>query len=96
MTATALCQHLGIHRRTLSRWVLDPELDFPKPAVINGRWYFTPRPVDDFMERRRAVMEHEAKKLAEAQAAKQAEDKPAAEAQPEKIKAQSKKRAHAK
>jgi hypothetical protein len=85
MPATLLCQHIGIHRRTLSRWVLDAELDFPKPSVIHGRWYFDPREIEDFMLRRRAVADHEAKKAAESKpaAAKQAEagDKTDAKAQ---------------
>jgi predicted DNA-binding transcriptional regulator AlpA len=31
---------LGIVRRTLARWLEYPNLSFPKPVVIQGRWYF--------------------------------------------------------
>lgn len=38
--ATVVAAELGIVRRTLARWVDYPNLNFPKPIVIQGRWYF--------------------------------------------------------
>jgi hypothetical protein len=38
--AGVITRELGIVRRTLARWVDDPKLDFPRPVIINGRWYF--------------------------------------------------------
>ncbi len=26
--------------RSIARWAADPELGFPKPIIINGRWFF--------------------------------------------------------
>lgn len=26
--------------KTIERWRGDPDLDFPQPTIINGRWYF--------------------------------------------------------
>ena len=38
--AMVVAAELGIVRRTLARWLEYPNLGFPKPAVIQGRWYF--------------------------------------------------------
>ncbi len=40
--------------RTIARWAADPELGFPKPIIINGRWFFA---LDDLeaWERSRAT-----------------------------------------
>lgn len=35
-----LRERYGVTDRTLSRWVADPDLNFPKPIVINGRRYW--------------------------------------------------------
>ena len=36
-----VCQRYnGIVPRTVDRWVKDPELNFPKPKMINGRRYW--------------------------------------------------------
>jgi hypothetical protein len=29
-----------VTRRTVGRWILDPEVGFPSPVEINGRLYF--------------------------------------------------------
>ena len=34
---SALARELGVHRRTLARWMDD---GFPMPKIINGRLYF--------------------------------------------------------
>jgi len=34
-----VCERYGVSSRTSDRWVRDPELNFPKPTVINGRNY---------------------------------------------------------
>ena len=39
LPSTAVCIRYGITRRTLGRWMVDPELSFPKPTEINGRLY---------------------------------------------------------
>jgi predicted DNA-binding transcriptional regulator AlpA len=35
-----LARELGVSSRTLSRWLADKAVDFPKPVVIRGRNYF--------------------------------------------------------
>jgi hypothetical protein len=35
-----LARELGVCSRTVSRWVDDPAIDFPRPVVIRGRLYF--------------------------------------------------------
>lgn len=30
----------GVSVRTISRWEGDPELNFPRPIIINGRRYY--------------------------------------------------------
>jgi len=35
-----LCKRFKVVDRTISRWQGNPELNFPKPVVINGRKYF--------------------------------------------------------
>jgi hypothetical protein len=39
LPSAAVCERYGITRRTLGRWMIDPELGFPKPTEINGRLY---------------------------------------------------------
>jgi len=41
-------------RMTISRWVRDPKLDFPKPMVVNGRLFFAEDELE-IWERRRAA-----------------------------------------
>ena len=38
--ARQVCERYGITTRTLSRWLGRPELNFPKPLVVNGRRYW--------------------------------------------------------
>lgn len=38
--ASDLAVELGISRRTLTRWLLDVALGFPRPRCINHRLYF--------------------------------------------------------
>lgn len=35
-----LARELGVSSCTLSRWMLDADVDFPKPVSIRGRLYF--------------------------------------------------------
>jgi predicted DNA-binding transcriptional regulator AlpA len=35
-----LARELGVCPRTLSRWLTDESVDFPKPVIIRGRNYF--------------------------------------------------------
>jgi predicted DNA-binding transcriptional regulator AlpA len=36
----ALARELGVSSRTLSRWLVDGAVEFPRPVVIRGRNYF--------------------------------------------------------
>jgi predicted DNA-binding transcriptional regulator AlpA len=38
--APALAREIGIHRRTLARWIGADDGSFPKPKIINHRLYF--------------------------------------------------------
>jgi len=33
------CDRYGVCDRTITRWERDPDLNFPKPTIINGRKY---------------------------------------------------------
>jgi hypothetical protein len=35
-----VCQRYGVSDRTVARWERDPDLNFPKALVVNGRKYF--------------------------------------------------------
>jgi hypothetical protein len=37
---TTLAHELGVSSRTLSRWLKDVSIDFPRPVIIRGRNYF--------------------------------------------------------
>ncbi len=54
LPSTAVCERYGINRRTLGRWMLDPDMGFPTPATLNSRHYFSEAELDDFD--RRAVL----------------------------------------
>ena len=38
--ASALARELGVNRRTVYRWIINEELQFPRPKVICRRLYF--------------------------------------------------------
>jgi hypothetical protein len=40
VSAPLLARELGIHRRTLARWLREVPLGFPRPVVIRTRLYF--------------------------------------------------------
>ena len=40
LTSNALCERYGITRRTLGRWMTDPNMGLPEPLTINFRLYF--------------------------------------------------------
>ena len=44
--APKVADQFGITRRTLSRWIIDPELDFPQAVEINKRLYFKQAEID--------------------------------------------------
>ncbi len=48
--AMVAAAELGVVRRTLARWVEREELGFPKPALINRRWYFRRGDLESFKE----------------------------------------------
>jgi hypothetical protein len=35
-----VCERYGVCDRTIARWQANPDLNFPKPVVINNRKYF--------------------------------------------------------
>jgi predicted DNA-binding transcriptional regulator AlpA len=54
-----------ISERTVDRWERDPELDFPAPADVNGRFYWSEAALDRWMASRavkapKAVKRHAA------------------------------------
>jgi predicted DNA-binding transcriptional regulator AlpA len=40
MPAPKVAEQFGITRRTLTRWLCDERLNFPKPTTLNHRLYF--------------------------------------------------------
>jgi predicted DNA-binding transcriptional regulator AlpA len=46
--APAVAIELGVTRRTLGRWFVDPRLEFPKPAEINRRLYFRRAEIEEW------------------------------------------------
>ncbi len=53
--APKVAQQFYVTRRTLSRWLLNPALGFPKPTVINNRLYFNQTDVDAWKTERACV-----------------------------------------
>jgi hypothetical protein len=43
-----LARELGVSSRTLSRWLLDAALGFPRPLIIRGRLYLYRGAVEDW------------------------------------------------
>jgi hypothetical protein len=43
LPARDVLKRYGIVDRTLDRWLGNPELDFPRPLVVNNRRYFRER-----------------------------------------------------
>jgi hypothetical protein len=48
VAAPYLAGELGISRRTLTRWLLDEGLQFPRPRCVNHRLYFERGAVDEW------------------------------------------------
>jgi predicted DNA-binding transcriptional regulator AlpA len=44
--AMALATEFGVARRTISRWLCDEALGFPRPRVVNKRLYFQRSDID--------------------------------------------------
>ena len=40
LTSTAMCERFGIVRRTLARWMVDPNMGLPESLIINHRHYW--------------------------------------------------------
>jgi len=57
--AAKVARQLGIHIKSLIRWDRRPDLNFPKPLVINGRKYRRRREVQEFLQR--AAVAHASK-----------------------------------
>jgi hypothetical protein len=43
-----VCKRYGVTGRTISRWERDPDLNFPQPAVINNRKYYSEELLTDW------------------------------------------------
>lgn len=57
----ALAAELGVSTRTISRWLTDSAVEFPKPIVIRGRNYFSRSAIEAWKSARlRASMKMEA------------------------------------
>ena len=54
LPSNEILNRYGITRRTLGRWMADPDLGFPKPLTLNGRHYFDLAEVESY-EKRAAV-----------------------------------------
>jgi hypothetical protein len=52
MNTTQLADHFGVVVMTISRWAANPELEFPRPGVINNRNYFNREECDEWMKNR--------------------------------------------
>jgi predicted DNA-binding transcriptional regulator AlpA len=50
-----LARELGVSSRTVSRWLDDPSIEFPRPVVIRGRNYFGRAEVEAWKSRRLRV-----------------------------------------
>jgi excisionase family DNA binding protein len=48
ITAPQLADELAVSRRTITRWLRDVPLGFPRPKVINHRLYFERDEVDQW------------------------------------------------
>jgi hypothetical protein len=65
-----VCEYFAdITPRSLHRWKNDPAMGFPQPVRINHRDYYIPDEIEAFALKRRAIAEHEAKKAAESKPA---------------------------
>ena len=48
LPSSAVCARYGINRRTLGRWMVDPNMGFPSPMTINGKHYFDEAKLEEF------------------------------------------------
>jgi predicted DNA-binding transcriptional regulator AlpA len=53
LTARQVYERFSVSDMTLWRWLNDPDLDFPRPIVINHRRYFRLNEIEQW-ERRQA------------------------------------------
>ena len=51
LTSNEVMARYSIVRRTLSRWIESPTMNFPQPVSINNRLYFTLSDLDAFDQR---------------------------------------------
>lgn len=49
---SATARELGVCSRTLSRWMVDPGLDFPRPIIMRKRLYFSRQSLEEWKSRR--------------------------------------------
>jgi hypothetical protein len=55
LPTAAVARRYHVTIRTIDRWTEDPDLGFPKPAVMNRRKYWSLRELADY-DRRRVTM----------------------------------------
>ena len=56
-----LAREIGVSSRTLTRWLADKAIEFPRPVTIRARLYFDRAEIEAWKSRRlRAVLKMEA------------------------------------
>ena len=48
---SAVARELGVVPRTVNRWLDDASLDFPRPVIIKGRYFYNSREIEDWCAR---------------------------------------------
>jgi hypothetical protein len=72
---TTVARRYGVSKRTVERWLEDPDLGFPVPMDINGRRYFDLHELEQF-ERARVGRKYEQQRKERIKQMIEAEPKP--------------------
>jgi hypothetical protein len=51
----AVAEFFDVTTMTVNRWVSNPDLDFPKPRVVQNRNYFSREECDSWMKKRDGI-----------------------------------------
>jgi hypothetical protein len=54
MRQSAVALELGVHPKTIGRWTEDPDLDFPRPLIIKGRYFYLADQIEAWRDRQAA------------------------------------------
>jgi hypothetical protein len=52
MNTAETAKHFAVTVMTITRWLRDPDLNFPQPRVVHNRNYFSREACDAWMEKR--------------------------------------------